>query len=127
MKNRIPSEINVGQELSLAAHLQPPMANGEVIFEAPWQGRIFAMAVALSDQGVFVWSEFQQSLIDTIAESNDGLAMDSHEVPFEYYDHVQPALERLLDAKGIVLDQAWEVRKQSFAARPNDHDHLHDR
>ena len=123
MKNRIQSEINVGQELSLAVDLQPPMANGEVIFEAPWQGRIFAMAVALNDQGVFDWSEFQQSLIDTIAESNDGLAMDSHEVPLEYYHHFQTALERLLDAKGIVLDQALEVREQSFAARPNDHDH----
>ena len=126
MKNRIPSEINVGQELSLSAHLQPPMANGEVIFEAPWQGRIFAMAVALNDEGVFDWSEFQQSLIDTIAESNHRLAMDSHEVPFEYYHHFQTALERLLDTKGVVLDQALEVREQSFAARSNDHDHLHD-
>ena len=43
------------------------MVNGELNFEAPWQGRVFAMANALCDAGLFEWSEFQQSLIDEIA------------------------------------------------------------
>ena len=61
MSNSVSTEISerretgASQELPLPENLQPPMANGEVIFDAPWQGRVFAMAVALSEQGVFVW------------------------------------------------------------------------
>ena len=125
MKNRVPLDINVGQELPLDAHLQPPMANGEVIFEAPWQGRIFAIAVVLNDQGIFVWSEFQQSLIDTIALSNNEMEPGPQKTSYQYFDHFQKALESLLVTKGIVLSQALEEREQAFAARPGGHDHLH--
>ena len=29
--------------------MAPPAANGEVVFEAPWQGRVFAMARLLAE------------------------------------------------------------------------------
>ena len=39
--------------------LQPPMANGEVIFEEPWQGRVFAMTILLNKAGLYSRDEFQ--------------------------------------------------------------------
>ena len=113
-------------ELPLPAKLQPPMANGEVLFEAPWQGRVFGMAVALRDAGVFAWPEFQAHLIDVIgdwdAKHPDGSPN------YAYYDHFQTALSRLLAERGLVAAEALTTRVAEFAARPHghDHDHYHD-
>ena len=35
-----------------------PRKNGEFVFEAPWEGRAFGMAVALKDQGHCEWGDF---------------------------------------------------------------------
>mgnify|MGYP001409094603 CR=1 FL=1 len=51
-------------EVQLFGRYEPPMANGEVFFEAPWQGRVFAMAVTLAEQGCMAWSDFQGMLIE---------------------------------------------------------------
>ena len=45
-----------------------PRLNGELVFKEPWESRAFGMAAALADLGVFDWSDFQASLIETIAE-----------------------------------------------------------
>src|SRR6185436_2989351 len=36
-----------------------PRKNGELVFEAPWQGRVFGLAVSLSDREHYVWDEFR--------------------------------------------------------------------
>ena len=36
----------------LGDSLAVPRKNGELVFEAPWEGRVFGMAVALSDDPV---------------------------------------------------------------------------
>jgi nitrile hydratase accessory protein len=120
------SEASASQELPLPENLQPPMANGEVIFDAPWQGRIFAMAVALSEQGVFVWAEFQQCLIDAIALFDAKADASVEADQYQYFDHFQLALENLLAQKGVVLNAALNEREQAFADRPHGDDHSHD-
>jgi len=107
--------------LALDEKLRPPMANGEVVFEAPWQGRVFGMAVALRDANVFVWPEFQQSLIEVIAE-HDALPSAA---PYAYFDHFANALQRLLAAKGLVQEQDLTARTDAYLARPHGHDHHH--
>ena len=106
-------------EIDLRADLQPPMANGEVLFEAPWQGRVFGMAVALHESGVFAWSEFQNQLIAVIA------AVDAAEPApeYAYYDHFARALDELLIAKGLLDAASLEARTAEFGARPHGHDH----
>ena len=47
--------------------LSPPMVNGEVVFETPWQGRVFGMAKSLADAGLYSWDEFRACLIDEVA------------------------------------------------------------
>lgn len=102
----------------LDGDLAPPMSNGEVMFEEPWQGRVFGMASALAEAGLYTWDEFRASLIREIA------AWDrSGEGEYAYYDHFLRALERLLEAKGLVDASALDLRLRAFQQRPHGHDH----
>ena len=103
------------------------MANGEVLFEEPWHGRVFGMAVALHEAEVFAWSEFQASLIDVIGEWDRQTEQDKGEDgdPYQYYTHFQAALNNLLKAKGLVSEQALHQRTEEYVARPHGHDHHH--
>ena len=96
------------------------MANGELAFAEPWQGRIFGMAWALCEGGCFEWAEFQASLIDAIARHE---AQPDAEAEYAYYDRFQEALEALLIAKGIATAHRLDVRQQALAERPHGHDH----
>lgn len=100
--------------------LAPPMRNGEVVFEAPWQGRVFGMAKALADAGVFEWDAFRARLIDELAGWSP-----VGDQPFAYYDHFQRAFERLLDERGLLPDAALAARIDELVRRPPGHDHEH--
>jgi len=100
----------------------PPMANGEIVFTEPWQGRIFGMAVALSEAGVFTWPEFQQSLIAAIGKWD---IQAQAEAPYEYYEHFANALDQLMEVKGFVSNIELDARASEYAARPHGHDHHH--
>ena len=45
----------------------PPRSNGELVFTAPWEGRAFALAVAVVDHAGLPWDAFRLRLIDAIA------------------------------------------------------------
>ena len=114
---------NTGGELT--GTLAPPMANGEVLFDAPWQGRVFGMARALADAGLYSWDEFRDALIAAIGEWDRSAAAsaESAEAEYEYYDHFQIALERLLASKGVVTQNIIDAETERLAARPHGHDH----
>ena len=106
--------------MELDGRMSPPMANGEVVFEAPWQGRVFGMARTLCEHGLYEWDEFRQSLIATIdawERQNDATA------GYEYYDIFLRAFTDLLARKGICLEAELTARTVTFAARPHGHDH----
>ena len=73
-----------------------PRRNGELVFDAPWQGRVFGMAVALSERGLFPWEEFRQALIREIA------AAEARGGEFRYYDAWLAAFERVLAGRGVL-------------------------
>ena len=75
-----------------------PRKNGELVFEAPWEGRAFGLAVALSEQGVFAWEDFRRLLIAEIA------AAEARGGEFRYYDAWLGALERVLAAREVLRD-----------------------
>lgn len=54
-----------------------PRANGEVMFDAPWQGRALAMAVSLVDRLDLDWDAFRQHLIAAIDAEPDRPYWDS--------------------------------------------------
>jgi nitrile hydratase accessory protein len=85
-----------------------PRANGELVFDAPWQGRVFGMAVALSERGVFPWEEFRQALITEVA------AAEARGGAFRYYDAWLAAFERVLASRGAVSTEELEETTFQF-------------
>ncbi len=84
--------------------INPPRKNGELVFDAPWEGRSFGLALALHEQGLFDWEEFRQRLIASIAAQQIG----------DYYEQWLHALERLLLEKGICTAEEVEARVDEF-------------
>ena len=92
-----------------------PRSNGELVFEAPWEGRAFGMAVALNEEGRYDWGEFQGRLADEIADAEHADASSS------YYERWLASLERLLLEKGILTPEELETRTAEYASgRRND-------
>jgi nitrile hydratase accessory protein len=98
----------------------PPRANGELVFDEPWESRAFGMAVLLAEAGAFTWPQFRAALAARIArwESEDGGS-------WQYYHHWLGALEDVLDAGGTVATDHITVRAHALAMRPDGHDHRH--
>ncbi len=111
------------ETFGLSPALAPPMANGELLFEAPWQARVFGMARALSEQGLYTWDEFREALIAAIARWESS-HRDTGE--YAYYDCFVEALETLLVRRGALESDAVSVRHGEIEARPHGHDHHHE-
>ncbi|MFN8555887.1 MAG: nitrile hydratase accessory protein [Dehalococcoidia bacterium] len=85
-----------------------PRKNGELVFEAPWEGRAFGMVVALHERSSFEWSEFQRRLIDEVA------AAEARGEPSTYYERWLASFEALLVEKGIVSPDELDNRTDEF-------------
>jgi cobaltochelatase CobN len=85
-----------------------PRRNGELVFDEPWQGRVFGMAVALHEAGRCDWEEFRQALIAQIgaAEARGGA--------FVYYEIWLATFEELLAKRGLVTAQELEETTYQF-------------
>jgi nitrile hydratase accessory protein len=100
--------------------LAPPRRNGELCFESPWESRVFGLAAALRDRGVFSWDEFRAALIAEIAHWERHHAPGE---PYRYYDRWQDALVRVLAEKGVCTRAELDARERALGARPAGHDH----
>jgi len=85
-----------------------PRQSGELVFQDPWEGEVFAMAVALCESGSYPWSDFQSHLISqiTAAEQKD----TSPETRPTYYECWLAALEALLVDKKILSKKKIDNR-----------------
>ena len=112
------SEIPV--ELATTGPAAPPRSNGEMVFDAPWESRLFGVTLALVEAERFAWTEFQQRFIAAVraweTEHPDGEG-------YRYYERWAEALESLLDDLGIVAVETTDERVLALAARPAGHDH----
>jgi nitrile hydratase accessory protein len=97
----------------------PPRQNGELVFAAPWESRLFGLTMALHQAGVFEWEEFRERLIAAIAEWE----RRPERGEWRYYERWQAALERLLAAKQLCSPGDLDRRTHALAARPAGHDH----
>jgi nitrile hydratase accessory protein len=77
-----------------------PRDNGELVFEAPWQGRVLAMALAVVEQRGLEWDDFRRRLIAAI-ESEPGRP---------YYESWTIALTDLVVELGIVTHHDIDAR-----------------
>jgi nitrile hydratase accessory protein len=83
-----------------------PRKSGELVFHDPWERQVFALAVALCEQGLYQWDEFRDRLIAEIAaaERAEGTE-DARSSPPDYYEHWLAAFEKLLIEKGICTSE----------------------
>lgn len=86
-----------------------PRKNGELLFQAPWEGRAFGLAVVLSDKGEYPWDEFRAQLVEQI-----GIGGGS------YYSSWLRALEAVLLARGIVTEREVSQRAAEYLALERD-------
>ena len=93
-----------------------PRANGELVFAAPWEGRAFGVAVALSEQGVCPWRAFRDRLVAEIA------AADTARVPSVYYERWLAALEKLSIERGLIIPAELDARTAEYASGQRDDD-----
>ncbi len=93
-----------------------PRKNGELVFEAPWEGRAFGIAVILSEVGEYEWNEFQSKLVTEIAD-----AEQSHD-PSTYYERWLASLEKLLLDRGMLDAEELEVSTSEYASGERDDD-----
>jgi len=53
-------------DAALAEHAPLPRANGELVFEEPWQGRALGLGVAVIERLDAGWPEFREHLVTAI-------------------------------------------------------------
>lgn len=100
---------------ALPEAIAPPQANGELLFDAPWQGRAFGMVHSLVDAGRFSWDQFREQLI---------LALDRGAIGSErYYECFLQALEQTLVDQELLQHELVDSKTSEFAERPHGHDH----
>ncbi len=79
-------------EVDTAGPAAPPRSNGELVFEAEWQGRAFGMCVAILEREGLGWDAFRRHLVAAIdAQPNAG-----------YYDQFVVALDALIAERGLI-------------------------
>jgi nitrile hydratase accessory protein len=88
------------------------MPAAEPVFAEPWEAHAFALAVKLSEAGLFTWTEWSRALADELAaaagrgEPDDGS---------RYYHYWLAALERLVAQKNLVTASSLCARKGEWA------------
>ncbi len=85
-----------------------PRRNGELIFNQPWEGRAFGIAVALEAGHRCSWSAFSDRLAEEIAQ--EGPEAD----PSHYYERWLSALERVVTDGGLFRRDELEARAREY-------------
>jgi nitrile hydratase accessory protein len=86
-----------------------PRDNGELVFDAPWQGRVLAMALAVVEQRDLDWDDFRRRLIAAIAADPTR----------PYYESWTAALTDLVVDLGVVAEDDLDGRlRREHAVEP---------
>jgi nitrile hydratase accessory protein len=76
-----------------------PRDNGELVFDAPWEARALAVAVALVEQLGLPWDAFRHRLMAAIADDSDR----------PYYESWGVALESLVLSLDLATPDALDA------------------
>jgi hypothetical protein len=63
----------------------PPRSNGELVFEAPWQGRAFGLCLALLEREGLGWDAFRTHLVAALAAHPDAPYYDAFAVALDAF------------------------------------------
>jgi nitrile hydratase accessory protein len=107
-------------ELPVAGPAAPPRSNGELVFAAPWESRLFGMTMALIESGAFAWREFQEELVAAIRWWESSAKTGDE---YRYYERWREALEHTVARHAICSARDLQTRAEAYAERPPGHDH----
>ena len=94
-----------------------PRSNGELVFQAPWEGRAFGIAVAMNEDGLYGWREFRDKLVEEIAAAGEDATGST------YYEQWLASLEKLAIQRGFVTLEEVDVRMEEYVSGERDDDH----
>jgi nitrile hydratase accessory protein len=89
-----------------------PRDEDGAVFAEPWQAQAFALAVKLSEQGYFTWTEWAAALATELKAAEDRGDPDDGT---HYYEHWLATLEHLATSKGLTEPDALLSRKEAWA------------
>jgi nitrile hydratase accessory protein len=95
---------------ALDGELSLPRKNGELVFEAPWEGRAFGMALALTDGGPLQWNDFRRRLVAQIDTAPD----------HRYYEQWLAAFEALVTDAGLLTRDQLDRRAAEYRSLERD-------
>jgi len=90
-----------------------PRDSAGPVFNEPWEAHAFALAVRLSEAGLFSWPEWASFLALEIRAAQD---RGDPDLGHTYYHHWLAALERLCARKGLVNRSDMLRRKEQWRA-----------
>ena len=85
-----------------------PRMNGELVFETPWEGRAFGIAIAISQTQGYEWDDFRNLLITEIQSAEKSSTAST------YYESWLSALEKLAISKGLVSLGSIDTRTTEY-------------
>jgi nitrile hydratase accessory protein len=98
----------IAREIAEPAGAPLPRKNGELVFEAPWEGRAFGLAVALNQAGYYPWDSFRDRLVEQIDPQR------------AYYESWLSALERVVLQQGLVSPAELAERTEAIRSGRRD-------
>ena len=105
-----------GKVTDMQGEIALPRSNGELVFDAPWEGRAFGIAVALNESGAYEWGDFQGRLAEEIASA------PQDDDASRYYERWLASLERLLLDQGMVTREELDARTVAYESGELDED-----
>lgn len=100
-------------DADLNGPISPPRANGEIVFDAPWERRLFGLTVALWGSDACEWEIFRQRLIQRIADDETR----------PYWRSWAAAFEDILFYAATLMPGELDARHRQLLERPSGHDH----
>ena len=79
-------------DIDIDGRAAPPRRNGELVFDAPWEGRAFGITVALLEREGLGWDAFRPYLVRAIDAMPDA----------GYYEQLAVALDAFVSDRRLV-------------------------
>ena len=100
-------------DADLLGSLSPPRDNGEIVFAAPWERRVFGLTVAACRSGACDWETFRRRLIGRIADDDTR----------QYWLSWAAALEDILEDTAVLARGELDEQHREILSRPAGYDH----
>lgn len=104
--------MNALDRVDVSGPAAPPRSNGEVVFDTPWQQRVFGLTLALDQTATVPWETFRTRLIARIV----------HDEARPYWESWAAALEDVLAASATLSTADINAREHRLAQHPG-HNH----